>query len=376
MKRLLLAASVLAAACGSGKDDPTGSRSKAFRLTQLVNAVAGVEVTFTVDALDTSGTVDANYRGTVQFATDDSLSTAPGETSFSPTDAGRITAKVVFKTAGARTFVVVDKANPSALGLVHVAVSPGTAARLTLEGLPAQVVVDAIQNVTVTVRDTFDNPVTDYAGTIRFASSDARASPIPDTTFGPADLGVKVVAVQFGTTGRQSLSASDIATASIAGSASTQVTNSPAARLVLSGIPPATLSGTPLTVTVTAVDNHGNVATDFTGTVHFASTVPKAAVPPDYAFTANDQGSPTFAVVLTSAMTSTLTVSSADLRAAMASVSVHEAAAAQVRLEGLPAQVTADAIQNVTVRVCDAMGNTVTDYAGTLCFANTDGQAS
>jgi len=42
MKRLLFAASVLAAACGSGKDDPTGSRSKAFRLTQLVNAVAGV----------------------------------------------------------------------------------------------------------------------------------------------------------------------------------------------------------------------------------------------------------------------------------------------------------------------------------------------
>jgi len=235
---------------------------------------------------------------------------------------------------------------------------------------------DAIENVTVTVRDTFDNPATDYAGTIRFASSDARASPIPDTTFGPADLGVKVVAVQFGTTGTQSLSASDIATASIAGSTSTQVTNGPAASLVLSGIPPATLSGTPLTVTVTAVDNHGNLATDFTGTVHFASTDPKAALPTDYAFTASDQGSQTFAVVLTSAMTSTLTVSSADLPAAMASVSVHEAAAAQVRLEGLPAQVTADAIQNVTVRVCDAMGNTVTDYAGTLRFANTDGQAS
>ena len=376
MKRLLLAASVLAAACDSGKHDPTGSRSTAFRLTQLVNAVAGVEVTFTVDALDPSGTVDTNYRGTVQFATDDSVSTAPGETSFSPTDAGRIIAKVVFKTAGARTFVVVDKANPSALGLVHVAVSPGTAARLTLEGLPAQVVVDAIQNLTVTVRDTFDNPVTDYAGTIRFASSDARASPIPDTTFGPADLGVKVVAVQFGTTGTQSLSASDIATASIAGSASTQVTNSPAARLVLSGIPPATLSGTPLTVTVTAVDNHGNVATDFTGTVHFASTDPKAALPPDYAFTANDQGSQTFAVVLTSAMTSTIIVSSADLPAVQAGVSVHEAGAAQVKLEGLPAQVSVDAIQNVTVRVCDALGNTVTDYAGTLRFANTDGQAS
>src|SRR3981189_118947 len=105
MKRLLLVASVLAAACGSGKQDPTGSISTAFRLTQMVNAVAGVEVTFTVAALDTSGTVNANYRGTVQFATDDTRSTAPSDTIFSPTDAGQITAKVIFKTAGARTFV-------------------------------------------------------------------------------------------------------------------------------------------------------------------------------------------------------------------------------------------------------------------------------
>src|SRR5207253_10828754 len=146
-----------------------------------------------------------------------------------------------------------DKTNPSALALVHVMVSPGPADRLTLEGLPAHVVVDALQSVTVTVRDEFDNPVTDYAGTIRFASSAPQASSIPDTTFGPADRGVKLVVVQFGTAGAQSLSASDTATASIAGSASTQVEHGPAARLVLSGIPPSTVAGSLLTGAVTAV---------------------------------------------------------------------------------------------------------------------------
>ena len=376
MKRLILATLVLAAACGSGKHDPTGTASTAFRLTQLVDAVAGVEVTFKVAALDASGAVNATYRGTVQLATDDTRSTGPSEVSFQPTDAGQITAKVVFKTAGARTFVVVDKTNPSALGLVHVLVSPGAAARITLEGLPAQVAADAMQSLTVTVRDAFDNPVSDYAGTIRFASSDAQAPSIPDTTFGPADRGVKMVTAQFGTAGTQSLFASDIATPSIAGSASTQVTHGPAAFLVLAGIPPATLSGAPLTVTVTAVDNHGNLAADFTGTVHFASTDPKAALPADYAFTAADLGSHTFAVVLTSAGTSTVVVTSASLPAVLANVAVHEAGAAQVKLEGLPAQVTADAIQNITVRVRDALGNAVTDYAGTLRFANTDREAS
>src|SRR5712664_3164853 len=331
MKRLILAILVLAAACGSGKHDPTGTASTAFRLTQLVDAVAGVEVTFKVAALDASGAVNATYRGTVQLATDDTRSTGPSEVSFQPTDAGQITAKVVFKTAGARTFVVVDKTNPSALGLVHVLVSPGAAARITLEGLPAQVA---------------------------------------------ADRGVKMVTAQFGTAGTQSLFASDIATPSIAGSASTQVTHGPAAFLVLAGIPPATLSGAPLTVTVTAVDNHGNLAADFTGTVHFASTDPKAALPADYAFTAADLGSHTFAVVLTSAGTSTVVVTSASLPAVLANVAVHEAGAAQVKLEGLPAQVTADAIQTITVRVRDALGNAVTDYAGTLRFANTDREAS
>src|SRR6267378_4214358 len=141
MKRLILTALVLAAACGSDKQTPT------------------------VTAIDTSGAVDTSYRGTVQFATDDTRSTAPSEAAFSPTNAGQITAKVVFKTAGARTFVVVDKTNPSALGLVQVVVSTAAPAKVTLEGLPAQVAVDAVQGVTVTVRDAFDNPVTDYAGT-------------------------------------------------------------------------------------------------------------------------------------------------------------------------------------------------------------------
>ncbi|MFL5312619.1 MAG: beta strand repeat-containing protein [Myxococcales bacterium] len=378
MKRLSLIALVVAAACGSGNHDATApaTTTTKFQLTQMVNAVAGVEVTFRVAAVDTSGAVNRTYRGTVQFATDDTRSTAPGEATFGSTDAGQITAKVIFKTAGPRTFVVVDKANPSVLGLVQVVVAPGAATRLTLEGLPGQVPVDAVQSVTVTVRDAFDNPVTDYGGTVRFASSDAQASSIPDARFLPTDLGVRIVAVQFGTAGTQSLSASDLATPSIAGSASTQVTHGPAARLVLAGIPPETLAGTPLTVTVSAVDNHGNLVTDFTGTVQFASTDPKAALPLDYTFTVADLGSHTFTVVLTSAAISTIIVSSADLPAVLANVDVHGAGAAHVTLEGLPPQVTVDDLQSITVTIRDALGNPVTGYVGTLHFTNSDPQAS
>src|SRR5207302_1495536 len=101
---------------------------------------------------------------------------------------------------------------------------------------------------------------------------------------GGPSLGAKVVTVQFGTAGEQTLSATDTLISSITGSKKTLVVHGPAAQLVLSGIPPSTVAGTTLTASVTAVDGHGNVATDFTGAVHFASTDPTAALTKDFVF--------------------------------------------------------------------------------------------
>ena len=480
MKRLATVGTLLlAAACGgSGGQSGTGPGTSvgAFRTTQLVKAVAGDAVTFNVTALDTTGAVNTRYRGTVQFATDDLQAATPPDATFSPSDGGTVTAKAVFKTAGERTFVVVDKANPSAIGIAHVLVSPaaasrlavsgaplsvvagvpfslavtsfdpydnvatdfagtvhfaaptdahaqlapdsmftpadagsrsfsaalttagpmsltvssdglapattsitvvhGPAAKVTLEGLPAQLAVDVIQPLTVTVRDVFDNPVTDYVGTLKFTNSDPQAPAIADVAFGAADLGARIVAVQFATAATQTVSAKDVAAPSVAGSASTQVVHGPAAALALAGLPSSTVAGASLTATVTVVDVHGNVVTDFAGTVHFASTDVNAALPADFAFTAADAGSHTFAIVLASVATSTLAVSCAGLPAAVASVVVRDAGAAQVAFENLPAQVALDAVQKVTVRVRDAFGNPVTSYTGTLRFTNTDPQAT
>ena len=54
--------------------------------------------------------------------------------------------------------------------------------------------------------------------------------------------------------------------------------------------PPPT-AGTSYTETVTAEDALGNVATGYTGTVHFTSTDVQAGLPADYTFTAADAGS-------------------------------------------------------------------------------------
>jgi RHS repeat-associated protein len=65
-------------------------------------------------------------------------------------------------------------------------------------------------------------------------------------------------------------------------------------------------AGTPFTITVRILDAGGNVVPGYTGTVHFGSSDPQAALPPDYAFTVDDAGVHTFTVTLFTAGPQTL----------------------------------------------------------------------
>ena len=68
-------------------------------------------------------------------------------------------------------------------------------------------------------------------------------------------------------------------------------------------------AGTPFAVTVTALDQYGQVVKNYTGTVSFSSSDPYPGVlPADYTFTPSDHGSHTFAgVTLFTAGTQTFT---------------------------------------------------------------------
>jgi hypothetical protein len=84
----------------------------------------------------------------------------------------------------------------------------------------------------------------------------------------------------------------------------------------------ATQVSTPLAITVTALDAGGNIATNYTGTIHFASSDPQAALPANYAFTSADAGAQSFAVTLKSAGAQSITISDASSSAATGTVSV------------------------------------------------------
>jgi hypothetical protein len=86
-----------------------------------------------------------------------------------------------------------------------------------------------------------------------------------------------------------------------------------ASQLQISNVSTFRAAGAPTTVTVTALDPAGNVATNFAGTVSFTSTDPAAGLPAAYTFTPGDAGSHTFTVTWNTAGSRTLTASDAPL---------------------------------------------------------------
>jgi hypothetical protein len=80
-----------------------------------------------------------------------------------------------------------------------------------------------------------------------------------------------------------------------------------AGQLDVGGFPSFISGGTPGEFTVTARDPAGNVATDFTGTVHLSTTDPLASLDPNYTFTADDNGVHTFHATFGTAGTYSIT---------------------------------------------------------------------
>src|SRR5262249_16213832 len=85
--------------------------------------------------------------------------------------------------------------------------------------------------------------------------------------------------------------------AGITGSATLTITSGAAVQLLLSA--PANVSaGVAFTLTVTAYDAWGNIATGYLGTIHFDSTDPAGVLPADYSFQPTDGGSVAFSFTL------------------------------------------------------------------------------
>ena len=77
-----------------------------------IRTAAGDPVPVTLAALDSSGNLDPNYRGTVTFSSSDALATLPSPYTFTAADAGGayFPQATIFNSPGRQTLTVADNA--------------------------------------------------------------------------------------------------------------------------------------------------------------------------------------------------------------------------------------------------------------------------
>jgi hypothetical protein len=238
-------------------------------------------------------------------------------------------------------------------------------------------------SVTVAVLDANNNPVSNYTGTIHFASTDARAILPADYTFTTGDAGSHTfTGVVLITAGSQVVTAADTSIASIAGTAAITVNPGLAKKYTFSAFPLTETAGIGHGFTLTARDAYGNVATSYTGTVHFTSSDPyPATLPADYTFTAADAGIHAFTTgaILYTAGTQSITATDTvkPITGKIPTITVLHGAPL-FTVTGFPSPTTAGAAHTftVTAKAVDAYGNAITGtYTGTAVFSSSDPHA-
>ena len=269
---------------------------------------AGVAHGFTVTALDAFGNIATGYTGTIHLSSTDIQAGLPADYTFTAADAGIHLFSATLRTAGSQSISVADRAQSTIAGTESgIAVSPAAAASLAVAGFPATT-AGVAHNFTVTALDAFGNVATGYTGTVAFSSSDLQAGLPASYTFTAADAGVHTFSAILFTAGTRSLTATDAANAAIAGTqAGISVVAATATHFVIIA-PSSAVAGAAFSVTVTAVDAFGNVATGYLGKIHFSDTASNNGLPADYMFTAADAGIHTFTLTLKTTGLQTISV--------------------------------------------------------------------
>jgi hypothetical protein len=256
---------------------------------------AGVAGTFTVTAENADGTTATGYTGTVHFSSSDGQAVLPADYTFTAADAGVDAFSATLKTAGTQSITAADATTFGLTGTDGaITVNAAAASTMTVSGFPSPITAGLAGNFTVTLKDAYGNIANGYTGTVRFTSSDAKAVLPANYTFTAADAGVHAFSAALKTAGTESITAADMAIASLTAPESGIVVSAAAASQFILAAPSSVSAGVPFSLSIKVEDAYGNVVTGYTGTVHFTSTDSRATLPANYTFTAADKGVHTF----------------------------------------------------------------------------------
>jgi len=176
-----------------------------------------------------------------------------------------------------------------------------TAGPLAEFSVPGAMVTIATSNpLTITAQDAGGNTVTTFNGTVNLTTSGATFSVLNPVQF---SNGTATLNYTFNTVGPQTITATDTANSTIFGTGSFNVVPGPINSFSFS-TPATATGGSSFSFTVTGKDAFGNVATNYSGTVHFTSSDLNAVLPADSTLT---NGMGTFSATLATPGNQTIT---------------------------------------------------------------------
>lgn len=236
---------------------------------------------------------------------------------------------------------------------------------------PATATAGTAFNVTVTARDAAHNVVANYSGTVIFSSTDGQAV-FP----GPSALrnGTGTFPVTLKTAFSQSISVLDMATGSFVGASSPITVNPGAVTQLVFTVPGRATTGLAFNLMLTAIDAFNNTATNYTGTVGFTSTDPKAAPLPSSMLTAGVGNFPaTLNTTGNQSFRATDTVTK-SITGMSSTIIVFTNAATHLSM-GSPGSALARQTLSIPVTALDGAENVSVVYSGTVHFTSTDAKA-
>ncbi|MFZ5953193.1 MAG: hypothetical protein ACOYXC_20990 [Candidatus Rifleibacteriota bacterium] len=360
-----------------------GGRVADLRIDAPASVKAGEPFSITVTALDEFGNIADNASGTWTFSTSDGNpypgTMPPAYTLVPVADKGQHTfhkMSILYNGDPNATISVTDGTVSS--DSQPILVLPGELKEFDLFANSPQTASQSFE-VTITARDFYDNVKFDYDGNIVFYDdkTGGKSTYNPATintgdwvsgvaTLSPGVSFTKVETVHVKTQGdnRNGIS-NDI-----------QIINAPAHSLLIDVSTTQPEAGTAFSVIVKALDEFGNIATDYGNTVTFSTTDSHGSVllPVDYSFVPGDSGVHEWltAFKLISPGAQSLTVT--DL--------INATMTYEMPLTVLPGPVakfdlacgetqTANAPFNLLITAYDAYGNLKTNYSETINL-NTD----
>jgi hypothetical protein len=266
---------------------------------------AGDTVTFSVTAEDGSGNPVPDYAGTIQLTSTDGGSALPTSYTFTASDNGTHTFPVTLVTAGNQTITATDPANTNiAAATISITVSAGPFSKFAVNLASGNTLVAGDPLLfTTQATDAFGNPVTTYGGP---TSVTASASP-PDPNGGfPVSGVLSGVGFDFflGSLETAGTYQVTVSAGSVTGTSASFTVAPASVNYFTISVPPSAATGSPFNVTVSALDAFGNLATGYTGLVHFTSTDASAILPVDATLSG---GVGTFSATLKSGGSQTIT---------------------------------------------------------------------